>query len=90
MKVDKTQSIYQESPLARTEFNRRELKRLRFLLRRLQFLEAKDRDTANSPVSNGSGSEVFIEWEIEALEFVLDELEFLSPRDGDMTERSSG
>jgi hypothetical protein len=80
VKVDKSKSIYQESPLARTEFDRRELKRLRFLLRRLQFLEAKDADNTARAVSTG-GSEVFVEWEIEALEFVLDELEFLSPRE---------
>lgn len=81
MKIDKSKSVYRESALARTEFNKTELKQLRFLFRRLQYLESRMAENEASSISTGSGAEVFIVWEVEALEFVLDEVGFLSPRE---------
>lgn len=67
MTPDPAESRYHERADADCEFDRSELKRLRFLLRRLRFMEAKikaDGQNANS---------VFFEQEIESLEFVLGE-----------------
>jgi hypothetical protein len=77
MKVDRDKSIYSEDPAAKDEFNRAEMRRLQFLLRRLQFLEAQVRERGGLTSSEGNGGGAFAEWEIEALEFVLDELRFL-------------
>lgn len=66
MKVDTSGSVYSEAPGAGVEFDTSELRRARFLLRRLQFLEAKMRD--GKPVSGGA---VFAEMEIDALEWAL-------------------
>lgn len=72
MKVDAAQSVYQERRNANRDFTRRELKRLRCLLRRLRFLEAQMR-THTEP-NDGA---LFTEWEAEALEWILDEVGFL-------------
>lgn len=79
MKVDATSSRYQESPDARLEFNRRELRRCRLLLRRLRFLETKA-DQENFADANNSGGSAFAEWEAEALEWLLTEVGFLAER----------
>lgn len=79
MKVDPSKSRYHESPLAKDEFNRAELRRARLLLRRLRFLESQI--ASNGGLSSGSanGGAAFAEWEVEALEWVLgpDGIEFL-------------
>lgn len=72
MRVDTSHSIYSESSTARQEFDASELRRLRFLLRRLQFLESK----IDSDPSVSSGS-IFAEKEIEALEWVLEDIGYL-------------
>lgn len=66
MRVDTSASVYRESDQAETEFSPVELRRARFLMRRLQFLEAKVRN--EDAVSGGA---VFAEMEIEALEWAL-------------------
>jgi hypothetical protein len=82
MKVDVDQSVYQEAPDARSEFNRVEIRRLRFLLRRLRFLEAQIRETGGVLSGDASGGAAFTEWEAEALEYVLTEVGFLAERTG--------
>lgn len=79
MKVDVSKSRYHESPLAKDEFSRSELKRARLLLRRLRFLEAQIASNGGLAAGNGSGGAAFAEWEVEALEWVLgpDGIEFL-------------
>lgn len=76
MKVDSANSIYQEAPEARDEFDRKELRSLRFLLRRLRFLEMQVKQ--NEARTDLSGGANFAEWEVEALEFVLKEIGFLN------------
>jgi hypothetical protein len=81
VKVDVSKSVYHESPLARDEFNRRELRSLRLLLRRLRFLEAQVRETGGLENTSGSGGAAFAEWEVEALEWVLTEVGFLPEKE---------
>lgn len=85
MKVDASKSRYHESPEARNEFNRTEMKRLRLLLRRLRFLEAQVRESGGLASGSGSGGAAFAEWEVDALEWVLIEMEFLVIRDPDVS-----
>lgn len=80
MRVDAANSIYQEDPAARQEFNSRELKSLRLLLRRLRFLEAQIERSGGLSAKGGSGGAAFAEWEADALEWVLVEVGFLSER----------
>lgn len=80
MKVDVSKSVYQEAPEAREDYSRRELRRLRLLLRRLRFLEQQVRESGGLADGNSSGGAAFAEWEIEALEFALTELGFLADR----------
>lgn len=70
MNVDASLSRYSEHPDARREFTRAERRRLLVVLRRLQFLEHKEREVEGllNPHT---------EREIEALEWVLTELGFL-------------
>jgi hypothetical protein len=81
MKVDVSQSIYHEAPEARKDFNKREMKHCRFLLRRLRFLEQQVRESGGLDSSDGSGGAVFAEWEVDALEWVLTEVGFLEDRE---------
>lgn len=76
MRVDPSQSVYREDPAARGEFDRHEIKRCRYMLRRLMFLEAKVRDSGG--MADGSSATMHAEWEIEALEWLLTEVGFLS------------
>lgn len=85
MKVDAEQSAYHEAPEARNEFNKSELRRLRYLLRRLRFLETSIRDSGGMTNSSGSGGAAFAEWEVEALEWVLTEVGFLPDKDREMS-----
>ena len=75
MKVDASQSIYHEDPDALAEFDRKEIRRCRYILRRLRFLEAQVRETGSE-----TGGAMHAEWEIEALEWLLgpDGVGFLS------------
>lgn len=66
MRVDTSKSVYSEATDVGAEFDMPELRRARYLLRRLQFLEAKIRD--GEPVSGGA---VHAEMEIDALEWAL-------------------
>ena len=77
MKVDTDKSIYHEHPDARNDFNRRELRSLRLLLRRLRFLEASVAKNGGLADGGGNGGGAFAEWEIEALEYVLTDNGFL-------------
>jgi hypothetical protein len=80
MKVDSKNSIYQEAPGVRQEFDHHELRRLRFLLRRLRFLETSIASSGGLETSPESGGAAFAEWECEALEWVLTEIGFLATR----------
>lgn len=74
MRTDPELSKFQEDPEARRDFSRQELRHLRFLLRRLRFLETKEREGA-------TGSEaLFRDLEAAALEFALTELGFLTKK----------
>lgn len=66
MKVDTSASVYREADNAEAEFEMTELRRARYLLRRLQFLEAKLREGGHV-----SGGAVFAEMEVDALEWAL-------------------
>lgn len=77
MKVDLSQSKYHEDPEGIRQYNRTERKRLRLLLRRLRFLEAKVRESGGLTSGDGSGGDVFAELESDALEYVLYEMEFI-------------
>lgn len=81
MKVDVSQSAYQEPPEARDEFSGPELRRLRLLLRRLRFLEAQVARNGGLGSGSGSGGAAFAEWEVEALEWVLIEIGYLPEKE---------
>lgn len=77
MKVQAKGSPYQEDELARTKFTEPELRHLRFLLRRLRFLdESKDRYGGPGKPDKSGGS-VFAEAETRALAWALTEIGFL-------------
>jgi hypothetical protein len=80
MKVDVANSAYRESPEAKNEFNRKELRRCRLLLRRLRFLEQQIRETGGLENGGESGGAAFAEWEVEALEWILADIGFLATR----------
>lgn len=67
--VDKSESRYSESPSARAEFSREELRHCKTLLRRLQFLESKV-DSSGGITAPGGGA-AWAEWEAAALEWAL-------------------
>lgn len=75
--VNVSLSRYTETPDVLQEFNRAERKRLRLMMRRLQFLEHKVRTEGGlaSPTANGGAA--YAEWEIEALEWLLVEVGYL-------------
>lgn len=73
MKVDPDNSKYHESDSAPSEFNRTELRRLRFLLRRLRFLETQVARNNGMADASASGGAAFAEMEIEALQWLLGE-----------------
>jgi hypothetical protein len=81
MRVDASRSEFHEAPSARNEFNRVELRRARYLLRRLRFLEAQIRESGGMQNDSGSGGAAFSEWEAEALEWVLTEIGFLREKE---------
>jgi len=72
VKVDASRSAYQESADAQSQFNRQELKRCRYLLRRLVYLEAQ----VGESTPRNAGVQ-YAEWEIEALEWILTDVGFL-------------
>jgi hypothetical protein len=77
MRVDASQSAYQEAATARDDFNSMELKRLRLLLRRLRFLEVQVRENGGLGSASGNGGAAFAEWEVDALEWILRDVGFL-------------
>jgi hypothetical protein len=91
VKIDVSKSVYHENDGAKDEFNRRELKHCRLLLRRLRFLEQQIRETGGLANGGGSGGAAFAEWEVEALEWILDEVGFLGEKREllETTERNS-
>lgn len=78
MKVDASKSAYHEDPSARHEYDKKELRRLRLLLRRLRFLEAKVRESGGLEDGGDSGGAAFAEWEIESLEWILRKMNYLT------------
>lgn len=82
MRTDASTSKYQEHPVAKEEWNRRELRHLRFMLRRLRFLEKNAEDLSRSNEAQAANAAVFVETELEALEWLLTEIGFLQPTDG--------
>lgn len=78
MKVDKSKSVYRESPTAKVEFDKLELRHLRFLLRRLRFLETRVNQSGGLGSSDPSGGPAFSEMEVDALAWVLNEVGFLA------------
>jgi len=76
MRVDPSKSKYHESPAAETEFDLQEIKHLRFLLRRLRFLEKKVRE--NGGLVGAGPSDPFAELEVDALAYALLELGYLA------------
>lgn len=75
MKVDVANSAYHEAPGAKDEFDRRELRHLRLLLRRLRFLETKT--ALEGGMDSADSGAVFAAWEMEAMEWLLKEVGFL-------------
>lgn len=70
MRINVADSRYREDPATRGEFSRREVRRARYLLRRLRFLETKIEELGGmSDPNNGGG--VHAELEMEALEWAL-------------------
>lgn len=78
MRVDVSQSVYHEADGVAAEFTRPELRRARYMLRRLRFLEQQVRQTGGVTNPSGKGGAVHAEWEMEALEWLLTEVGFLS------------
>jgi hypothetical protein len=70
-RVDTSNSIYSESPTAKDEFDRQELRHLRLLLRRLHFLEDRVNKNGGIGAATGNGGAAFAEWELAAMEWVL-------------------
>ncbi len=77
MKVDTSESIYSESPTAKADFDRDELRHARLLLRRLHFLEAKVNANGGIGAATGNGGAAFAEWELAAMEWILKDIEYL-------------
>lgn len=77
MKIDVSLSVYHEDANARNEFDRRELKHLRLLLRRLRFLEQQVRESGGLANPSASGGAAFAEMEADALEWILKDVGFL-------------
>lgn len=75
--MSNAKDTYRERPDAEKYFDRAELKKLRFLLRRLRFLETQTQESAKGNKPNTGGGAVFVESEIESLEFALTEIEYL-------------
>jgi hypothetical protein len=76
-RVDTTNSIYSESPTAKEDFDRHELRHARLLLRRLHFLESKVNANGGLGAASGNGGEAFAEWELAALEWVLKDIGYI-------------
>ena len=81
MKIDVSQSVYHEDERTVGDYTKVEVRRLRFLLRRLRFLETQVRENGGLQNGGDSGGSAFAEWEMEALEWLLDDIGFLKPRD---------
>lgn len=83
MRINASSSAYREDPEARLEFSPTELRHLRTLLRRLQFLESKIRESGSRIDQPRSGGSAYAEWEAGAIEWALDELGFLETARGE-------
>lgn len=75
MRVDPDLSVYHEAESAVQEFDREEIAHLRYLLRRLRFLEAQVRETGGR--ASGRGGGIHAELEVQALEWTLKEVGYL-------------
>jgi hypothetical protein len=80
MKPDVANSRYREETSVQTEFNRSELRKCRYLLRRLRFLETKIAESGGMANPAASGGAAHAEMELEALEYVLTEVGFIRER----------
>lgn len=78
MKVDTNNTKYHIADDAKDQFNRREMTHLRFLLRRLRFLETKIEETGGMEAPEANGGATFAEMELQALEYILLEVGFLA------------
>lgn len=72
MRVDSALSAYSERVDAREQYDRDQMEHMRFLLRRLQFLEHQLRERGDV-----TGGAVFAQAERNALEWVLEDMEFI-------------
>lgn len=78
--------LYREATTAEEDFTLPELKKLRFLLRRLRYLETQiQKREAAKQVQGEGGALSFVEAERDALEFALLEIGYL-----DFVDRSGG
>lgn len=82
MKVDADQSVYHEADTAVDEFDRDEIAHLRYMLRRLRFLEAQVRETGGR--ASGRGGGIHAELEVQALEWLLKEVGYLPEQNRDL------
>lgn len=72
MRVDTSESVYVEHPQVAQDYSLSELRHMRFLMRRLQFLEAQVREADEL-----AGGAIFAEKEVAALEWLLKEVGYL-------------
>jgi hypothetical protein len=75
VRVDPELSVYHEAHDAEAEFDREEIVHLRYLLRRLRFLETQVRTTGGR--ASGRAGGIHAELEVEALEWLLKEVGYL-------------
>ena len=77
MNIDPQESAYQERAEAAEEFDADELRHCRLILRRLQFLEKKVKETGGLAAGNATGGAAFAEWEVMALSWILSDIGFI-------------
>jgi hypothetical protein len=75
VRVDPDLSVYHEADGAEDMFTREEIAHLRYLLRRLRFLEAQVRESGGRASGHGGG--IHAELEVQALEWVLKDCDYL-------------
>lgn len=80
MKVDKSMSRYVESTDT-TDYTREERDHLRYVLRRLRYLEAQGREIDTRDSGKSLASKALSEMEARGLEFALLELGFIEIRE---------
>lgn len=81
MKVNTESSVYREHPGAHEEFDRAEIKHLRYLLRRLRHLENLLMGEPAATDAGQSNRALYSALEVEALAFALTELGYLQTKE---------